>query len=102
MRGKNDRVSILPEPLHALHHAAAVAVIEIRRRFVHDEHRRILHQCPRQKHQLPLAAADFHAAAIGELFHPERTEHLHGFFPLRLAGLLKNAQLRGHAHEDAV
>ena len=37
-----------------------------------------------------------------ESFHPERTEHLHGLFPLRLAGLLKNAQLRGHAHEDAV
>ena len=50
---------------HALHHAEAVAVVQIRRRLVHDEHPRVLHERARNEHELPLAAADALAAALG-------------------------------------
>ena len=99
---KNDRVALPSQLLHTLHHAAAVAVVEICRRLVHDKHRCILHQRPRQQHQLPLAAADFHAAAVCQLLEPQRAEHLHRLLPLKPSGLLKNAQLRRHAHENTV
>ena len=63
--GKNDGIAIRAKLRHALHHAEAVAVVQIRRRLVHDEHPRVLHERARNEHELPLAAADALAAALG-------------------------------------
>ena len=102
MRGEDHAVASGGERLDALHDAEAVAVVQTRRRLVHDERVRVLHERAAQQHQLPLAAGDARAAALGQLRDAELRKDLHRAHRLRARGPVKGAELRAQAHQDAL
>src|SRR6185312_12420598 len=96
------RAEAMVEPRDFHPHRRAQFRVQIRQRFVEQEHLRFAHQCTAQRHALPLSAGKLARACLQQVFQTEHARRIrHTLFDFRTsvaAQFQPERQIPGHRH----